>query len=114
MERDLIIDFLRNNEKTKPVSRLGYCRVWTKEAILAITRQFPDAEIEAREVDISPNLQHTFLRVVMPNVKPLILDGTGVGKEKPYFGYEEKAPLHLQNSHPDMINNFIKKKVDEK
>jgi hypothetical protein len=108
MERNQIIDLIQNDERVKSFSKPGFCRSWTREAIRAI-RNFPDVGVEAREVDIGPCLQHTFLRVTLPGVRPLLLDGTGVGNKEPYFGYEDEAPKHLQNSHPDtMINSYIK------
>jgi hypothetical protein len=110
MERDeylTIINLLQESQGVQKLSKHGLCRDWAREAILILHKHFPNADIEAREVDITPDFQHTFLRVILPNHKPFLLDGTGVGKKDPYFGSEEKAPEHLKNSHPDMINNYL-------
>lgn len=98
---------INSDEIIKELSKPGLCRKWTALAINFVKNNFPDVETEAREVEISPNLQHTFLQIRKSNNDPYIFDGTGVEKHSPYSGYEKDVPIHLQNSKPDMINKYI-------
>ena len=107
MERDTylsIADMLISCKEVKSQAKKGHCRTWTAKATEYIAANFPEAQVEAREVHISSGMDHTFLRVIVPEERPYIFDGTGVEKFGPYFGYEDNAPPHLRSSHPDMIN----------
>jgi|SRR3989344_3876128 len=97
--------------ETRRFSVIGLCRVWSKHALDAIEvyateNDISIAEIEAREVEIEPNLYHTFVFLKLDGDQPFLFDGTGLANKEPYFGYEEDAPDHLQNSHPDLINHY--------
>lgn len=95
------------NKMLYVASRLGFCREWTRVVMLYVRSQYPDVKVEAREVDITENLQHTFPMLTIENDEPYICDGVGTAKHSPYFGYESDAPQHLQNSRPDMINRYL-------
>jgi hypothetical protein len=88
-------------------TKLGFCREWTKAVILFVRKKFPTIKAEAREVDISPGLQHTFARLIEEGEEPIICDGVGTVNHPPYFGLESEAPAHLQNSKSDMINKYL-------
>lgn len=103
-EKETILEELTLDKRLSEFSKPGLCRKWTLEAWLILKNKFPDYKFEAREVDISEGLQHTFLLIKIPNSINLILDGTGVEKHAPFFGFEDEAPHHLQNSRLDMIN----------
>jgi hypothetical protein len=96
--------------ETKPniqdITKIGLCRVWTKAAMEYIKSNFPNVLVEAREVDLEPDLQHTFLRMSINGQRPFLADGIGSAKYQPYFGFEDEAPTHLQNSRSDVINNL--------
>lgn len=89
------------------LSRVGFCREWTRAVILFIKQKFPFIIAEAREVSISPNLQHTFIKLSEDDKVSYLYDGVGTLKHKPYFGLESQAPEHLKNSRPDMINKYL-------
>lgn len=97
-------DELNADRRLSELGKPGLCRRWTIEAWRNLRDKFPYYKFEAREVDISEGLQHTFLLIKIPNSINLILDGTGVEKHAPFFGFEDEAPHHLQNSRLDMIN----------
>lgn len=107
MESKKIIEQVKSDEKLKSSERLGFCREWTKTVILFVRRKFPSVKVEAREVDITPNLQHTFVRLTEKGQEPILCDGVGTVYHPPYFGPENEAPEHLQNSKSDMINKYI-------
>ena len=75
--------------------------------ILFVRRKFPSVKVEAREVDITPNLQHTFVRLTCVGSDSIICDGVGTIGHEPYFGPESESPEHLQNSKSDMINKYL-------
>lgn len=109
MERNIyspIVDTLQSDGEISKYSSHGYCRDWVREAI-KILKAYPEIGIEVREVDMPYGLQHTFLRIIFPDYKPFICDGIGVEKHPPFFGYEDEAPAHLQNSHLDIINTYL-------
>lgn len=92
------------------LNKKGLCRVWTREAI-GIIKELKsinhwEIEIEAREVEIEPGLDHTFLRIIVQGFPAFILDGTGAGFYDPYFGPETEAS-HLQNSKIDWIHHLL-------
>lgn len=106
-------------EKNDYVKKLGLekgvkgdCRTWTSEAIKKIKEYAritgENITVEAREVEIEPGLSHTFIRLILPENQPFILDGTGAGKYGPFFGPESDAPEHLRNSLDDMLNHYLK------
>lgn len=103
MNEPELIDKLRNG-KTKEVARVGFCRVWTGLALDEIEKWSTTNKVEviaeAREVNISHGLDHTFVRLEIGG-KTYFLDGTGVEKFPPYFGLASTAPSHLLNSHID-------------
>lgn len=105
-----IVDVIKGDKDIDQVTKIGLCRIWTKKVINLIKRNFPDIQIEAREIDLEPGLQHTFLRVEKPGQKAYFLDGVGTTKYPPFIGFEDEAPKHLKNSHSDMINSYIDKK----
>jgi CRISPR/Cas system-associated exonuclease Cas4 (RecB family) len=78
-----------------------------RRMILFIKNKFPKVIVEAREVEITSSLQHTFIRIVDENKESYLYDGVGTVEHKPYFGPENEAPRHLQNSKPDMINKYL-------
>lgn len=82
------------------------CRMWVKVAMERIKTMSDELSIEAREVDLEPHLQHTFLRITHGEDRPFLIDGIGSAKHPPYFGYEDEAPPHLQNSRSDIINVY--------
>ena len=98
--------------KVQAVSKLGNCRNWTRETILALRRISTinnlNLSVEARETDIEPSLSHTFVRFFIDEEPVYIFDGTGVGFFDPYFGPENEAPEHLRNSRYDMINYYLR------
>lgn len=105
----VISERVQQDPRVQKNTKRGLCRQWTKfarkaagETAIAMEGA-PDIRSEAREVDISPSLSHTFLRLTI-NGRPFLMDGTGVEHYPPYFGPEETAPEHLQNSWSDMIN----------
>jgi len=109
METEDYIKKIREVEEDstiKSVTKIGLCRRWAKMTMDKLRERFPEIAIEAREVDVSPNLQHTFLRIIIPGNKPLLWDGVGTLKIRPFCGYEDEAPTYLQNSRSDMINNI--------
>ena len=116
MERQIGDDYVKiaerlTNGDVKESARIGLCRDWSRRAMDAIEEFAEDQGIkvirlEAREVEIESNLDHTFILVELEDDKPFILDGTGLAQHAPYFGYEDEAPQHLRNSHLDMINNY--------
>lgn len=95
------------DETIRSQTTLGFCREWTRRVISLIRIKFPNIKVEAREVDITPNLQHTFVRITDENEEPFLYDGVGTTKHKPYFGPEKEAPNHLQNSKSDIINSYL-------
>lgn len=106
-----ILDILTTHEALRSVSKLGYCREWTRMAYIILMGFFSSQEklaisLEAREKYISPSFPHTFLRIAGQDFS-LLADGTGVEKHPPYFGSETDAPDHLQASHPDIMNNYL-------
>jgi len=101
-----ILKDINGIKNIQEVSRIGLCRVWSKAIMEMVKSSFPQVSVEAREVDLEPNLQHTFLRVTIGNQKPFLIDGVGSAKFSPFFGYEDEAPEHLQNSRADVINIF--------
>jgi hypothetical protein len=100
---------LFSNPKTVAVARIGSCRVWTKEAIEQVkafrSQNNLDLTCEAREIELEPGLEHTFLRVLAAGLPPYDYDGTGTSSFGPYKGPEEQA-THLQGSHFDMIHSY--------
>jgi len=109
MERNLqalIVDRIENDEHIKEVTKIGLCRVWSKVAKDYITSNYPEIIVEAREVDLEPYLQHTFLRLIIKNEEPFLIDGIGSVKFPPFSGFESEAPEHLRNSRMDIINNL--------
>jgi hypothetical protein len=105
-----IVDAVKSDKNIAEITKVGLCRLWAKNTIKLISQSFPNVEIEAREVDLEASLQHTFLRIVIPGEKPYVYDGVGTSKYPPFLGYEDDAPSHLKNSHPDMINSYVDKK----
>lgn len=103
-------DMVLNNSGIMKLMRLGFCREWSL-ATLKFIRKFAEdsayqLQIEAREVNISPLLSHTFIRLIAGEERPYLMDGTGVEKHPPYFGYEDEAPEHLRNHKLDMISRL--------
>lgn len=107
MELNRAIKEVESNSNIQSFTKLGFCREWTKVAILFVRKKFPSIKAEAREVDITPNLQHTFTRIYQEGEEPVICDGVGTLNHPPYFGPENEAPRHLQNSRSDMINRYL-------
>lgn len=107
MELKRVIIEVKTNESIRPFTRLGFCREWTRAVILYVRKSFPLIRAEAREVQITPNLQHTFVRLTSEDEEPYLYDGVGTVKHKPYFGPASEAPEHLQNSKSDMINKYL-------
>lgn len=105
-----------NSSPTIPsVTRIGLCRMWVREAILAIGRTVFDQCIavvcEAREVELEPGVSHTFLYVWVTDSEStyrFILDGVGTASHPPYFGLADDAPAHLLGNHIDMIERYRK------
>lgn len=99
------------NKLNLPEGVPGDCRPWTGRAIRQIREYAKETgqqiKTEAREVEIGPDFTHTFVRATPENGELFLLDGTGVGEHKPYFGPENEAPDHLRNSSPDMINHYL-------
>ena len=89
----------------------GLCRPWTRETIIKIKKYAEltseHITVEAREVIFEPDFSHTFVKVTTSDGKSLFLDGTGVGKHDSFFGPEDEAPKHLQNSTYDMMNYYL-------
>lgn len=90
----------------------GHCREWSAEVLSYILKTNRERAIpmkaEAREVNIfGYSLSHTFIRLIAKGYDPYIMDGTGVESHPVYFGMEESAPKHLQNSSLDMISNLF-------
>jgi hypothetical protein len=109
MEREIytpIIETLANDKVVKEMTKIGLCRRWTIAAMALIRTHYPEITAEAREVDLTPHLQHTFLKISIAGEKPFFWDGVGTLKFQPFSGFEEDAPPHLQNSRSDMINNI--------
>lgn len=96
-----IFDLLLNSKETMALSQKGFCRFWVREAIELLTSKFPKIKIEVKEVEICEEHWHSFLRLSLENMEPIICDGTGVNKNGPYFGLEKDAPDHLRNWHRD-------------
>lgn len=107
MNIDRIYRESMENDEIKGQTALGFCREWTHRIMIFIRRKFPNVKVEAREVDITANLQHTFIRIIDDEEEPYLYDGVGTARHKPFFGPESKAPEHLQNSKPDIINRYI-------
>lgn len=101
-----VISTIYDDENIVSSSVVGFCREWTKRIIQFLKSKYPDIKVEAREVDITPNLQHTFPLISIDDDK-YIIDGVGTAKHPPYIGSENSAPKHLQNSKPDIINKYI-------
>jgi hypothetical protein len=107
LERDRFIslkDVLISEPALKELARPGLCRQWTKAALDFFEKIRLNISAEAREVEIEPSLQHTFIRI--RGERAYLCDGTGVLDFPPFFGFEDEAPEHLLNSHPDMINSY--------
>lgn len=107
MELKRVIHEVESDKNAQSFIRLGFCREWTKATILFIRKRFPTVKVEAREVNITPNLQHTFVRLTEEGEDPVLCDGVGTISHAPYFGPESEAPKHLQNSKPDIINKYL-------
>ncbi len=112
-ESDRYLDILsavQIDESALAHSQVGWCRKWTREAVIPMRRFCDengiDAIIHAMEVDIEPGVQHTFIKMTIPGCRPFLFDGVGTASHDPYFGYEDEAPEHLQNSRFDMINSI--------
>jgi hypothetical protein len=97
------INGLRNLQE---INKIGQCRVCSKAIMEMVKLNFPQVLVEAREVNLEPDLQHTFLRITIDNKKPFLIDEVGSAKYPPYAGYESEAPEQLQNSRADIINNY--------
>lgn len=107
MELIKISHEIESDKDVSVFTRIGFCREWTRAAILFVRSRFPTIKAEAREVEITPNLQHTFMRITENGGDPVICDGVGTINHPPYFGPESEAPKHLQNSKSDIINRYL-------
>lgn len=88
-----------------PHAKIGHCRQWSR-FVLDSLQNIDNISAEAREVEISPGLTHTFIKLTIhDHHRAYFADGVGTTKYPPYFGYEDEAPDHLQNSKPDMMIN---------
>lgn len=91
--------------KSRERAVLGWCRAWTGAALDEIEIWAKTKGIliiaEAREITLKSGLEHTFIRVMIEDLPPMLFDGTGVENFLPYFGLEEEAPMHLRNSKVD-------------
>lgn len=101
-----IVEDIDNLKNLQEINRIGQCRIWSKAIMGMVKLNYPGAIVEAREVNLEPGLQHTFLRIIIDDQRPFIMDGVGTAKFPPFFGFEDEAPTHLQNSKSDIINNF--------
>jgi hypothetical protein len=108
-----IVSLLEATESVKKLEQLGMCRYWAAEVVSTLKKYTEDTKVnleyEVREVEINNLLSHSFIRVIAEGELPLIIDAVGVDKKPPYIGYEQDAPPHLQNSHPDILNCYLKK-----
>ena len=103
-----IITRLNSNQNLIEIGEPGNCRIWTTLAFKIVRSAFPNTQLEAREVDISEYLQHTFLKITPINEEPLLCDGLGQKNILLFFDYESEAPKHLQNSRMDILNSYLK------
>lgn len=104
-----ITEILTTDSQILEQAKPGLCRMWVKKAINLINERFPQVEAEAREVEVGLQVFHAFLKIQLPNERTLYLDAIGAEKFQPFIGYEEDLPIHLQNSHSDMMNSYLKK-----
>lgn len=94
-----------SDRKLNKINKKSMCRIWVGETINLLLQNkalIHDCKIEIREVQMEIGLFHTFIKIIIKN-EPYVLDGTGAGKHKPYFGLESNA-THLQDSHFDILH----------
>jgi hypothetical protein len=88
----------------------GLCREWSNEFSLVVKdlakEKGLEMEVEVREVNLCAYLTHSLVWIKIKGERPYLCDGVGVEKHEPYFGFEDEAPSHLQNSRLDMIEVY--------
>lgn len=106
-----LIKAIEEDGDIKEVTKKGLCRQWVrqvyKKLLPMLSSSGKNFSIEPREIHISPDLTHTILRIKIENELQVLFDGVGVEKHEPFFGLEEEAPSHLQNSHPDLLKYYL-------
>ncbi|MBU3935565.1 hypothetical protein KJ909_02730 [Patescibacteria group bacterium] len=108
-ELNLVGDFLFGSPRLRAQSELGMCRSWVGLATGELRKKLkiPGAVVQIREIHPEPYLEHTFIRVCIPQAGiNYIFDGVGISRHPPVCGLEENIP-HLQGSHPDMLNPYL-------
>ena len=106
---------IESDELCKRFTQSGMCRSWSGAALKVLDtlrgKLESQIEYEAREVNISIGLSHTFIKIVFiieDEAYAYLMDGCGVLGFEPYFGREGNAPKHLLGSHSDPINLYRK------
>lgn len=94
---------LAKAEAVQAVAGKGWCREWClRMANLVDELTQEDMVLEIREVEVEPELWHSFLKILISE-ESWFYDGVGVGNHESYLGTENQAPDHLKNSRIDAL-----------
>lgn len=118
IELETVKNAICRDSNVKLWTEKGWCRLWSDKAMDVLEGMMDNfVNVEAREVEISPDFWHTFVSGISVDGDVYFFDGVGCGKNGPFFGREVDAPEYLRGGKRDnriMIEREAKKKYVDK
>lgn len=100
---EILSSVIDADKETQKWSEPGWCRRWSDRLMDILEDSLLFYEVEAREIEISSELWHTFVRAETADGEVYIFDNSRSKNRQPYIGPERNAPEYLNDSKRDNL-----------